>query len=79
MLFGYENEDGQIVDTGVCILTGRKFEAGDATFSVPGTKFFYHVSASAMSQHTEEQRAALLAQVLRETEVKTAKKSKGSE
>lgn len=77
MLFGYETEGKELVDTRVCILTGKPIEAGDAMFTVPGTKYFYRVSASALSEHTEEKRAAILAQVPQEE--KPAKKSKGSE
>ena len=75
-LFCYETDGGELFDTGVCILTGRKVEPGDAVFTVPNTKYFYHVSASALSEHTEEKRAAILAQAPQDTK---STKKKGSE
>lgn len=75
-IFCFETDGGELFDTGVCILTGRKIEPGDAAFQVPGTKYFYRVSANALHLHTEDARATILAQVPQDTK---STKKKGSE
>lgn len=59
-LFSYKTDGGELVNLPVCILTGRPIEAGDATFRISGTRFYYHVSAGALAQHTAEKREELI-------------------
>lgn len=58
--FGEKNEQGAMVaDVTQCLLTGRDIVPGDLFFKVPGTRFFYRVSADAQHLHDERQAAIM--------------------
>lgn len=58
--YGEYDARGQIVrDTQVCAVTGRAIRPGDVIVNVPGTRYFYRVTATAFNQLTPQKRAAL--------------------